>query len=151
MTRAFAFAALLALAGQALAVEPDEIMADPDLEARARAISQNLRCMVCQNESIDESNAPLAKDLRIVVRELLAEGSTDEDVYGHLVDRYGEFMLLKPRAEGANWILYLFGPCALALAVFAAAIYIRRNRSRPEARDPDLDADEADRLQRLLE
>lgn len=151
MTRAFAFAALIAFAGHALAVEPDEIMADPELEARARAISQNLRCLVCQNESIDESNAPLAKDLRIIVRELLAEGSTDEDVYGHLVDRYGEFVLLRPRAEGANWILYLFGPCAIALAVLAAALYIRRNRSRPEARAPDLDADEAEKLRRLLE
>lgn len=149
--RAIALALLLAFAGQALAVEPDEVMADPELEARARAISQNLRCLVCQNESIDESNAPLAKDLRIIVRELLAEGSTDDDVYGHLVDRYGEFVLLKPRAEGANWILYLFGPCALALAVFAAAIYIRRNRSTPEAQAPDLDADETERLRRLLE
>ncbi|RMD49780.1 MAG: cytochrome c-type biogenesis protein CcmH, partial [Alphaproteobacteria bacterium] len=99
--------------GAAWAVEPDEMLADPALEARARAISKQLRCLVCRNESIDESNAKLARDLRLLVRERLKAGDSDEEVIAYIVDRYGEFVLLKPRARGVNLLLWLAGPLML--------------------------------------
>ncbi len=90
----------------AFAVNPDEVLADPSLEARARAISAELRCMVCQNQSIDDSNAELAKDLRLLVRERLTDGDTDEQVMNYIVSRYGEFVLLKPRFETKTILLW---------------------------------------------
>ena len=92
----------LFLSAPAFAVEPGEVLTDPALEARARALSKGLRCLVCRNESIDESNAALAKDLRLLVRERLVEGDTDEQAIAFIVDRYGEYVLLKPTASGAN-------------------------------------------------
>ena len=139
-----------ALISAAHAVEPDEILQDPELENRARAISQNLRCLVCQNETIDESSAPLAADLRQVVREQLVSGLSDEDIYLYLTDRYGEFVLLKPRLSGSNFILYLAGPALLIFALAGATAYVKRRRaSRAEAQMP-LTEDEQRRLERLL-
>src|ERR1043166_9275689 len=93
----------LACAAPALAVQPDELLPDPALEARARSLSRELRCMVCQNQSIDDSDAPLAKDLRVLVRERLQAGDSDSQVIDFLVARYGEFVLLKPRFTAHNW------------------------------------------------
>ena len=98
-------------------VEPSEVLDDPILEERARNISKNLRCLVCQNESIDDSNASLAKDLRILVRERLVAGDNNDEVLKFIVDRYGEFALLKPRSDGSNLILWLSGPLMLLLAL----------------------------------
>ena len=125
------FAALIVLAllaAPAPAVEPDEVLPDKELEARAREISQNLRCLVCQNESVDGSNAPLARDLRILVREQLTAGATDSEVFEFVVERYGEFVLLKPDPSGSNLLIYAAGPATLALAAACALIYARRRR-----------------------
>ena len=105
---------LFAMLVPALAVNPDEVLADPALEARARAISAELRCMVCQNQSIDDSNAELAKDLRVLVRERLTAGDSDDEVRAYLVSRYGEFVLLKP-PFGLNTVLLWGMPVALLL------------------------------------
>ena len=109
-------AALLAvaLAGPAFAVQPDEVLSNPEHEARARTLSKELRCMVCQNQSIDDSDAPLAKDLRILVRERIEAGDTDRQVLDYLVARYGEFVLYRPQVEPGTWLLW-FGPLALLL------------------------------------
>ena len=114
---------------QAVAVQPDEVLSDPALESRARVLSQELRCMVCQNQSIDDSNAPLARDLRLLVRERLKEGDSDKQVIDYLVTRYGEFVLLNPRLSLHTALLWFGPPIALgggALALFLAAR--RRNR-----------------------
>lgn len=129
------------------AVEPDEILKDPALEARARELSAGLRCMVCQNQSIDDSAAPLARDLRVLLRERLSAGDTDEEVTAYLVDRYGEFILLRPRFAAHTMVLWLgpallFGMAALGLGIAAR----RRRVSEPEP----LTADEEDRLQELI-
>ena len=134
------FLALLVLAvstAAAPAVEPDEVLADPETEARARQISQNIRCLVCQNESIDESNAPLARDLRILVREQLTDGATDRDVIEFVVARYGEFVLLQPDPSGSNLLIYAAVPAFLIFALACAGFYVlrRQNRSLREA-DP---------------
>lgn len=105
----------LAFAAQALAVEPDEILADARLEARARALSVDLRCLVCQNQSIDDSNAPLARDLRLLVRERLKAGDTDADVMTFVVARYGDFVLLRPPLNWKTWILWISAPLLLLL------------------------------------
>jgi cytochrome c-type biogenesis protein CcmH len=125
--------AALLLAGPALAVRPDEVLSDPALEARARELSQGLRCLVCRNEDIDDSDADLAHDLRVLLRERLVAGDTDEQAVAYIVARYGEFVLLKPTTKGANLILWLSGP-ALLLAGGAVAFAMLRRRSRaPEA------------------
>ena len=108
-------------APHAYAVQPDEIMADPAREARARDLSRELRCMVCQNQSIDDSEAPLARDLRLLVRERIAAGDSDAQVIDFLVARYGEFVLLKPRLNSHTWLLWLLPPLALAGGAFALA------------------------------
>jgi len=115
----------------ALAVNPDEVLADPALEARARAISAELRCMVCQNQSIDDSNAELAKDLRLLVRERLKNGDSDEAVIAYVVSRYGDFVLLKPRFEVKT--LLLWGMPLVLLAVGGMTLFVaaRRRRARP--------------------
>jgi cytochrome c-type biogenesis protein CcmH len=118
-------AALLIGGVPAWAVEPSERLADPALEARARAISRELRCLVCQNESIDESNASLAHDLRLLVRRRLVSGDTDQQVRNYIVARYGIFVLLDPPFEPVTWLLWL-GPPALVLG--AGAILLRRRR-----------------------
>ena len=106
--------AVLTLAAPVRAVQPDEIMADPAKEARARDLSRELRCMVCQNQSIDDSDAPLARDLRLLVRERIASGDSDGQVIDFLVARYGEFVLLKPRLNARTLLLWLLPPLALA-------------------------------------
>lgn len=120
-------ASLLMPAAPAGAVLPDEMLVDPALEARARAISQELRCVVCQNQSIDDSDAPLAKDLRLVVREQLTQGRTDAQTMDYVVQRYGNFVLLRPPVEPATWALWL-GPFAVLLGGGAALAAWSRGR-----------------------
>lgn len=148
------FAPLLALtllsAAPALSVQPDEILADPALEARARGISAGLRCLVCRNENIDESNAGLARDLRLLVRERLVAGDSDEAVVAYVVDRYGEYVLLNPTTSGANLILWIAGPAALLAGLGGAALYLRRRRNAPEAGAAPLSEEEAKRLAEIL-
>lgn len=117
----------LCLAMPAMAVQPDEVLPDAALEARARALSRDLRCVQCQSESIDDSNASIARDLRILVRERLMAGDTDAQVRAYLVERYGEFVLLNPPAQGLNWLLWLAGP-AMLLAGGAIAVVSTRRR-----------------------
>ena len=129
---------LLALAGPTRAVQPDEVLADPALEARARGISRELRCLVCRNESIDDSNAELARDLRLLVRERLVAGDTDAEVKQFLVDRYGEFVLLQPAFSAANAALWLAGPVAFLLGLAVAIVYLRGRRpAAPDALTPE--------------
>lgn len=142
--------ALMLFATPLAAVEPDEVLSDPVLEQRARELSKGLRCLVCRNESIDESGASLAKDLRLLVRERLVEGDTDTEAVDFIVDRYGEYVLLKPTTGGANWILWAAGPLMLLLAGLAGIFYVR-GRSRAFApQDEDLSADEAATLRDIL-
>jgi cytochrome c-type biogenesis protein CcmH len=144
-------ALLLAAPGLALAgPQPDEILDDPALEARARAISQELRCVVCRNESIDESNAELARDMRLLVRERLVEGDSDAEVMAFLVDRYGEFVLLRPPAQGANLILWWAAPAMFLLALGSAVVYLRRRQGAAEPAQARLTAEEEARLKELL-
>jgi cytochrome c-type biogenesis protein CcmH len=131
------------------AVEPSERLADPGLEARARAISQELRCLVCQNESIDESNAPLAHDLRLLVRKRLVAGDTDRQVLNYIVARYGVFVLLDPPFEPVTWLLWL-GPGALVLGAGAALLLRARWRSAPDPVPPALTREESARAAALL-
>ncbi len=141
---------LVTMALPVAAVQPDEMLDDPVLEERARDISAGLRCLVCQNESIDESNASLARDLRLLVRERLVAGDSDEEVVDFIVERYGEFVLLQPTTGGLNWLLWAAGPILFLLATGIGAAYIR-NRSRAEAPTADrLSEDERERLEELL-
>jgi cytochrome c-type biogenesis protein CcmH len=117
---------LVLLATPAAAVQPDEMLADPVLEARALEISAGLRCPVCRNESIDESNAPVARDLRLMVRERIMAGDTDEQVIAAVVARFGEFILLNPVASGANLVLWLAPPALLVLGLGVALAAQRR-------------------------
>jgi cytochrome c-type biogenesis protein CcmH len=144
---AFTLLLLLVATAPAFAVDPGEKLADPALEARARAISQELRCLVCQNQSIDDSNADLARDLRRIVRERLVAGDSDAQVVDFIVARYGEFVLLRPRFEAATWLLWL-GPL-LALLIGGGAIVVLFRRHRPAA-PAALDAGENARLERIL-
>ena len=142
--------ALLLMASPVAAVQPDEILSDPALEARARDISQGLRCLVCRNENIDDSNADLARDLRLLVRERLVEGDSNQQVVDYVVDRYGEYVLLKPTVSGSNWVLYAAGPLMLLVGGIGAAIYLRR-RSRAQApTESALSEDEARRLEEIM-
>ena len=134
------------------AVQPDEIMSDPAQEARARSLSRELRCMVCQNQSIDDSDAPLARDLRLLVRERIAAGYSDAQVIDFLVARYGEFVLLKPRVEGRTLPLWLLTPAVLLGGGAGLWLYYRR-RSRGAVQDEvlfALSADEEERLEKLI-
>ena len=140
-------ALLIALlsATPAWAVQPDEVLADPALESRARAISTGLRCLVCRNETIDDSDASLARDLRLLLRERLMAGDTDAQAVAFIVDRYGEYVLLKPTANGVNLILWLAGPAMLIMGAGVAALYLRRRRTSA-APDAPLSESEAKRL-----
>lgn len=140
--------ALCLLASPALAVNPDEILADPVLEARARAISLDLRCPVCQGETIDDSNAPISRDLRLAVRERLVAGDSDAQVIDYVVARYGEFVLFNPRASGSGWLLWLAGPAMLLGGAVLAYATTRKRARAPEAEDLS-DADSA-RLDDLM-
>lgn len=138
----------LTMAGVAHAVEPAERLADPAQEARARAISKVLRCLVCQNESIDESGADLAHDIRVLLRERIAAGDTDAQAVQYIVARYGQFVLLKPPVEPSTYVLW-FGPPLLL--VVGAGILVFRSRRRTGAAAPaPLDADERERLAAIL-
>ncbi|MFX0545819.1 cytochrome c-type biogenesis protein [Roseovarius sp. S1116L3] len=140
---------LALIASPLMAVQPDEVLDDPALEARARALSEGLRCLVCRNENIDASNAPLARDLRLLVRERLMAGDTDDEAINYIVDRYGEYVLLNPRATGSTLFLWLAGPAMLLLGAGIAVIYIRkRGQATPE--DGQLSDDEAARLRDIL-
>lgn len=145
MKRPWVLLAVL-LAMPALAVQPDEVLADPSLEARARTISAELRCVVCQNQSIDESDAPLARDLRIVVREQLTLGKSDADIMAYIVARYGNFVLLKPPVEPATWALWL-GPFAVLIG--GSVLLLAWTRRRTMAEVPPLSAAERDDIDRL--
>ena len=142
-----ALMAALAFGGAALAVQPDEVLKDPALEQRARGISSGLRCLVCQNQSIDDSDAQLAKDLRLLVRERLAAGDSDQAVRDYLVQRYGEFVLLKPTFKAHNLLLWLTPVLVLALGAFGVYGALRR---RPPP-SPALDDDERRALDAVLD
>jgi len=143
-----ALAGLVLCIGAALAVQPDEILKDPVLESRARALSQELRCMVCQNQSIDDSDAPLAKDLRVLVRERLTAGDTDSQVIDFLVARYGEFVLLKPRFSAHTVLLWLAPFAVLLIAAFG---FIAARRRTGSAGADRLTPDEEARINTLLD
>lgn len=114
----------VAAPGPAVAVEPDEVLADPQLEERARDISQHLRCVVCQSQNIDNSNAPLAKDMRILVRERLTAGDSDAQIYDYLVERYGDYVLLKPPVQENTMFLWAAPAAIFVIAGFAAWSYL---------------------------
>ncbi len=137
-------------AAPALAVQPDEVLADPEMEARARDISKGLRCLVCQNESIDESNAPLARDLRILLRDRLVAGDSDTEAVEYIVERYGEFVLLKPTTGGANWLLWASGPILFILAAGLGAGYIRNRSTAAAPTEKRLTDEEQARLDEIL-
>ncbi|NOJ43380.1 cytochrome c-type biogenesis protein [Bradyrhizobium australiense] len=146
-------AAAVSAAPAAHAVQPDEIMVDPAKEARARDLSRELRCMVCQNQSIDDSDAPLARDLRLLVRERIASGDSDSQVIDFLVARYGEFVLLKPRFSPHTLLLWLLPPLALVGGGLALCFYSRRRSNTGNATDPSLlhlTEEEEAKLERLL-
>ena len=137
----------------AYAVQPDEIMSDPAKELRARHLSRELRCMVCQNQSIDDSEAPLARDLRLLVRERIAAGDSDGQVLNFLVARYGEFVLLKPRLEPRTWLLWLLSPLALAGGGLVLWVQGRRRSRSATGQDNStvkLTAEEEARLKELI-
>jgi cytochrome c-type biogenesis protein CcmH len=139
---------LIAAVVPAGAVQPDEILSDPALESRARALSAGLRCLVCQNQSIDDSNAPLARDLRLLIRERLKAGDSDAQAVDFIVARYGDFVLLRPRFTPETWILWI-GPFALLLIV-GAILYLRRRRGG-NAAERALEPAEEVALRRVLE
>ena len=138
----------LLVATSAHAVQPDEILSDPALEQRARDLSRGLRCLVCRNENIDDSNADLARDLRVLVRERLVAGDTDEEVLDFITDRYGEYVLLTPRTGGSNWLLWAAGPAMLVAGLGIGAVFIRH---RTRATETGLSAEEEDRLRQILD
>lgn len=131
-------------------VEPSEVLDDPILEERARNISKNLRCLVCQNESIDDSNASLAKDLRILVRERLVAGDNNDEVLKFIVDRYGEFALLKPRSDGSNLILWLSGPLMLLIALIISFSFIKSNYNTKRGSSTVLSDHEKSELKKIF-
>jgi len=148
-----ALAIVAAMATASHAVQPDEIMSDAVKEARARDLSRELRCMVCQNQSIDDSEAPLARDLRLLVRERIAAGDSDAQVIDFLVARYGEFVLLKPRLNSHTWLLWLLPPLALAGGGVALWLHNRRRTRSAAAEDQSLHqltAEEEARLEQLI-
>jgi cytochrome c-type biogenesis protein CcmH len=142
---------LMLLATPLFAVEPDEVLDNPVLETRALELSKGLRCPVCQSESIDESNAPISKDLRLLVRERLVAGDTDQQALDFIVARYGEFVLLKPTFGGANWILWAAGPLMLLLAAGVGISYVRKRSTAVAPQDEGLNAEEAKALREILE
>ena len=149
--RCLVFFALLALIapGAALAVQPDEMLKNPVLEARARNLSQELRCMVCQNQSIDDSEASLARDLRLLVRERLMQGDSDRQVLDFLVARYGEFVLLKPRFEPQTLLLWGIPPLSL-LGGLVVLLVMARRRQTADLSAGELSATEQQRIAKLV-
>ena len=139
MRHRWAFLVVLLISSNAWAALPDEMLKDPTLEARARVISQDLRCLVCQNQSIDDSNAPLARDLRIIVRERLTAGDSNEQVFGYVVARFGNYVLLKPPLQSDTFMLWASPFIILVLALGIAFNYFRKRPSMEdhEGIDPD--------------
>ncbi|MSP46405.1 MAG: cytochrome c-type biogenesis protein CcmH [Xanthobacteraceae bacterium] len=147
------FAIVLMGASPAFAVQPDEILPDPALETRARTLSRELRCMVCQNQSIDDSDAPLARDLRLLVRERLKAGDSDTQVLDFLTVRYGQFVLLRPRFGWDTALLWLAPAGVLLIGAGALVVLLRRRRRMPDSTGPEpskLTAAESGRLAELL-
>jgi cytochrome c-type biogenesis protein CcmH len=142
--------ALTLIATPLLAVQPDEVLSDPVLEARARTLSKDLRCLVCRNENIDDSNADLARDIRLLVRERLVAGDSDAAAMAYIVDRYGEYVLLNPTSKGANLILWIAGPGMLLLGGGVAVAYIRKRRGAGDPAASELSEDEEKRLAEIL-
>ncbi|MDL2402350.1 cytochrome c-type biogenesis protein [Rhizobium mayense] len=140
--------ALLFVAAPAFAVNPDEVLPDKALEARARTISAELRCMVCQNQSIDDSNADLARDLRLLVRKRLVQGDSDQQVLDYIVSRYGEFVLLKPRLSEKTLLLWGTPAALFLLGGLALIVYVRRGAGKPTG--TQLTAEEEARLNDIL-
>ena len=151
MIRAGLLALALLAAVPAGAVQPDEVLSDPVLELRARELSKGLRCLVCRNESIDESHADLARDLRLLLRERLVAGDSDDEAITFIVDRYGEYVLLTPTTGGSNLILWIAGPAMLGAGALIAALYLRR-RGRGDGPGAEaLTEDESRRLDEILD
>jgi cytochrome c-type biogenesis protein CcmH len=153
MTR-MVFGAAVALAvavgvGSAGAVEPDEMLDDPALEERAREVSKDLRCVVCQNESIDESNADMARDMRLLVRDRLLEGDSNEEVKQYLVDRYGDYVLLRPPFKPTTYVLW-FGPALILIGGVLAVVFTYRRKAAAPAAPPPLTDEEKAQLRTLL-
>ena len=150
----FGLTIILLTSFSTMAVTPDEVLDDPLLEKRARALTVNIRCLVCQNQSIDDSNADLARDLRILVRERLIAGDSDTEVLDYLISRYGDFVMLKPPFKGSTFILWLGPLFGFVLAVIGLTIYFRRrqaelaNTSDSSSR---LSSEEREQLNRLLD
>jgi len=138
---------LCVLATPVWAVEPSEMLDDPVLEARARTLSEGLRCPICRNESIDESHAALSKELRIILRERLVAGDTDAQAVDYMVQRYGEYILLNPQVNGVNWLLWGAGPLMLLAAIAIGATAIRK---RGAGTQETLSDDEQARLKEIL-
>ncbi len=136
------------VAASAFAVQPDEMLPDPALEARAREVSRDLRCLVCQNQSIDDSDAPLAHDLRVLLRQRLTVGDTNDQARQFLVDRYGDYVLLKPPFKKTTLVLWFAPPLFLLAGIAAALAVYRQRRLKPVA--DALSAEEKARLDRLL-
>jgi cytochrome c-type biogenesis protein CcmH len=132
------------------AVQPDEILPDAVMEARARALSKDLRCLVCRNENIDDSDADLARDLRILLRERLVEGDSDEQAIAFIVERYGEYVLLNPTSKGSNLILWIAGPLMLIGGGLMSALYLRSRRNAGELTLANLSEDDEKRLAEIL-
>ncbi len=148
MKRLGLFLLTLLITSTVCAVLPDEVLSDPALEARARAISQELRCLVCQNQSIDESDAPLARDLRLIVRERLTAGESDADVKSFLVERYGSYVLLKPPFNASTLALWLMPVILLMLGGIGALFFFRAANRQQQAEN--LSADQQRQLHQLL-
>ena len=151
MIRALCLILTMLCALPAGAVQPDEILDDPVLEQRARDLSQGLRCLVCRNESIDESNADLARDLRLLVRERLVAGDSDAETMAFIVDRFGEFVLLRPTINGSNWLLWAAGPIMLLIALTVGLGYLRGRSIEAVTETVSLTREEQERLRRLLD
>lgn len=142
---------LTVLAVPGLAVQPDEILPDPAQEARARALSAEIRCLVCQNQSIDDSDASLARDLRLLVREQIKAGKTDQGIRDFLAERYGDFVLLKPPMKASTWLLW-FGPLIVfVIGVIGLIVFFRTRSGGGIAAVPTLSAEEQSRVERLLD
>ena len=142
---------LLLPVGGAIAVQPNEVLKDPELEARARNLSKDIRCLVCQNQSIDDSNAGLARDLRVLVRERLSEGDSDEQILDFLVKRYGDFVLLKPPVKASTYALW-YGPIVIfVLGVIGLVVFMRGRRPTAATQPAALSEDEERRISALLD
>ena len=145
------FSVVLLPVGGAIAVQPNEVLKDPELEARARNLSKDIRCLVWQNQSIDDSNAGLARDLRVLVRERLSEGDSDEQILDFLVKRYGDFVLLKPPVKASTYALW-YGPIVIfVLGVIGLVVFMRGRRPTASTQPAALSEDEERRISALLD